>query len=47
MMVASRYYWLGILTLVSLFALSSALAGPLHDASWHRLHCGSGPYPLH
>ncbi len=28
-----RRYWLGILTLISLFALSSALGGPLHDAA--------------
>ncbi len=33
-MMTSRYYWLGLLTLIGLFALSSALAGPLHDAAW-------------
>ena len=31
--MTSRYYRLELLTLISLFALSSALAGPLHDAA--------------
>ncbi len=33
MMMASRHYWPAILTFVCLFALSSARAGPLHDAA--------------
>ncbi len=32
-MVASRHYWPAILTFVCLLALSSAQAGPLHDAA--------------